>query len=58
MSQSIKKKCPNDDCIGDINIKYKSNLDNLEEINFACTTNTYTKPTILTCKECGILFLN
>ena len=51
----VLKKCPNDDCIGDINIKYKSNLDNLEA-EILHVQQTYTKPTILTCKECGILF--
>tara|TARA_B100001123_G_C15343016_1_gene1035826 strand:+ start:1965 stop:2876 length:912 start_codon:yes stop_codon:yes gene_type:complete len=56
MTLSIKKKCPNNDCTGDIDIKYQTNTDNIDNINFACTTNTYTKPTVLMCKKCGILF--
>tara|TARA_B100000902_G_scaffold396151_1_gene456441 strand:+ start:824 stop:1735 length:912 start_codon:yes stop_codon:yes gene_type:complete len=56
MTLNINKKCPNNDCPGDIVVKYQTNTQNIENINFSCTTNTYTKPTILKCNKCEILF--
>ncbi len=32
MALNIKKKCPNNDCVGDIVIKYRTNTQNIENI--------------------------
>ena len=32
MALNIKKKCPNNDCVGDIIKKYQSNTQNIENI--------------------------
>ena len=56
MNPSDKKKCPNNECNGNVVIKYFSNNLKLENINFNCTTDTYVKPSVLECKKCKIIF--
>ena len=56
MNSNSKQKCPNNECNGDITVKYYSNISGLDKINFNCTTDSYSKPTILQCKKCEIIF--
>ena len=49
-------KCPNHICDGDIKIKYFFGDLNYKKINFNCTTDTYTKPSIYECTKCKIIF--
>ena len=56
MNSIIEKKCPNIDCNGNVEMKYYSNDLKLKNINFNCTTDSYTKPNILKCQNCNIIF--
>ena len=49
-------KCPNKKCEGKIKIKYNFESLNIKNINFNCTTNTYSKPKIFYCEKCEIMF--
>ena len=49
-------KCPNHICDGEIKIKYFFGDLNYKKINFNCTTDTYTKPSIYECTKCKIIF--
>lgn len=53
---SDKNRCPNHICDGDVKIKYFFGDINHEKINFNCTTDTYTKPSIYECNKCKIIF--
>ncbi len=53
---SDNNRCPNHICDGEVKIKYFFGNINHEKINFNCTTDTYTKPSIYECAKCKIIF--
>ena len=48
--------CPNKKCAGKVKIKYDFKSLNIKNIDFNCTTNTYSKPKIFYCEKCKIMF--
>jgi len=56
MTTANFNKCPNHVCDGKIKIKYFFGDLNYKKINFNCTTDTYTKPSIYECSKCKIIF--